>query len=72
MASPPPEYPLPSCLSWTYEHVVSGVWDGWLPISLYPYALIEDGKGYSGGGLVGRCAPQPAHHRRQRGGQPAP
>jgi len=43
VADPPPEYPLPSCLSWTYEHVVSGVWDGWLPISLYPYALIEDG-----------------------------
>ncbi len=43
VASPPPEYPLPPCLSWTYEHVVSGVWDGWLPISLYPYALIEDG-----------------------------
>jgi hypothetical protein len=43
VASPAPEYPLPSCLSWTYEHVVSGVWDGWLPISLYPYALIEDG-----------------------------
>ena len=43
VASPPPEYPLPSCLSWTYEHVVSGVWDGWLPISLYSYALIEDG-----------------------------
>jgi hypothetical protein len=43
VADPPPEYPLPSCLSWTYEHVVSGVWDGWLPISLYPCALIEDG-----------------------------
>ncbi|RLC64646.1 MAG: hypothetical protein DRI80_00850 [Chloroflexota bacterium] len=43
VADPPPEYPLPSSLSWTYEHVVSGVWDGWLPISLYPYALIEDG-----------------------------
>ncbi len=43
VASPTPEYPFPSCLSWTYEHVVSGVWDGWLPISLYPYALIEDG-----------------------------
>jgi hypothetical protein len=43
VASPPPEYPLPSCLSWTYEHVVSSLWDGWLPISLYPYALIEDG-----------------------------
>ncbi len=43
VASPPPECPLPSCLSWTYEHVVSGLWDGWLPISLYPYALIEDG-----------------------------
>jgi hypothetical protein len=43
VASPSPEYPLPPCLSWTYEHVVSGVWDGWLPTSLYPYALIEDG-----------------------------
>jgi len=30
-------------LSWTYEHAVSGVWNGWLPISLYPYALVEDG-----------------------------
>lgn len=43
VASPPPEYHLLPGLSWTYEHVVSGVWDGWLPISLYPYALIEDG-----------------------------
>ncbi len=43
VADPPPEYPFPACLSWTYEHVVSGVWDGWLPVSLYPYALIEDG-----------------------------
>ncbi len=43
VASPAPQYPFPPCLSWTYEHVVSGVWDAWLPISLYPYALIEDG-----------------------------
>ncbi len=39
----PPQYPLPPGLSWVYEHVVSGVWDGWLPVSLYPYALVEDG-----------------------------
>ncbi len=63
VASPPLEYPLPSCLSWTYEHVVSGVWDGWLPISLYPYALITspppplselgEGEGGQGGGGEG-------------------
>ncbi|NOZ72487.1 MAG: hypothetical protein GXP38_11355, partial [Chloroflexi bacterium] len=39
----PPQYPFPPALSWMYEHVVSGVWDGWLPVSLYPYALVEDG-----------------------------
>ena len=38
-----PQFPFPTGLSWTYEHIVSGVWDGWLPISLYPYALVEDG-----------------------------
>ncbi len=43
VADSPPEYPLPPSLSWTYENVVSGVWDGWLPISLYPYALVENG-----------------------------
>ena len=42
IANPPAE-PFPAGLSWTYEHVVSGVWDGWLPVSLYPYALVEDG-----------------------------
>ncbi|MCD6289593.1 MAG: carbohydrate binding domain-containing protein, partial [Anaerolineae bacterium] len=43
VASPSPEHPFPAGLSWAYEHVVSGVWDGWLPISLYPYSLVEDG-----------------------------
>jgi hypothetical protein len=43
VAEPPPAYSLPAGLSWTYEHAVSGVWDGWLPISLYPYALVENG-----------------------------
>ncbi len=38
-----PEEPFSPALSWAYEHVVSGVWDGWLPVSLYPYALVEDG-----------------------------
>ena len=43
VAPPPTEHPLPESLSWVYEHVVSGVWDGWLPVSLYPYALVENG-----------------------------
>ncbi len=41
--APPPQCPFPKGLSWTYEHVVSGVWDGWLPVSLYPYSVIENG-----------------------------
>ena len=43
-AAPLPEYPFSECLSWQYEHVVSGVWDGWLPVSLYPYAAVENGQ----------------------------
>lgn len=43
-AYPLPEYPFPESLSWKYEHVVSGVWDGWLPVSLYPYAVVENGQ----------------------------
>ncbi len=43
VASPPPEHQFPAGLSWAYEHVVSGVWDGWLPMSLYPYTVVEDG-----------------------------
>ncbi len=28
-----------------YENAISAIFDGWLPISLYPYAGIEDGNG---------------------------
>ncbi len=42
-AIPPAPTPLPEALSWQYENVVSGVWDGWLPVSLYPYAVVENG-----------------------------
>ncbi len=42
--APSPQYPFPSGLSWLYEHVVSGVWDGWLPVSLYPYSVVENGE----------------------------
>ncbi len=44
VATPLPEYPFSECLSWQYEHVVSGVWNGWLPVSLYPYAAVENGE----------------------------
>ena len=44
VADPPAPQPLPASLSQSYEHVVSGVWDGWQPISLYPYTLVEDGR----------------------------
>ena len=38
------DYNFPECLSHIYENIVSGVWDGWLPVSLYPYAAMEDGE----------------------------
>lgn len=43
-AYPQPEYSFPESLSWQYEHVVSGVWNGWMPVSLYPYAAIGNGE----------------------------
>ncbi len=44
VALPLPEKPFNEALSWQYEHVVSGVWDGWMPISLYPWSVVENGE----------------------------
>jgi len=37
------DYNFHESLSHIYENIVSGIWDGWLPVSIYPFAGVENG-----------------------------